>query len=92
MDSNNKFYFVYIIQCSDKKKTYYTGFTTNIDNRIENHNSGKGAKYTHGRGPVKLVYLEEWFDISSALIRECQIKKLTRKQKEVLIKDYIFIV
>lgn len=76
--------YVYIVECSDN--TYYTGWTTNLDKRINAHNLGKGAKYTKARRPVKLVYLEEYDDKSSALKREYVIKQLTRKQKEQLIK------
>lgn len=76
--------YVYIVECRDN--TYYTGWTTNLDKRIKAHNLGKGAKYTKARRPVKLVYLEEYDDKSSALKREYAIKQLTRKQKEQLIK------
>lgn len=49
--------FVYILECGDG--TYYTGWTTDIDNRTRTHNSGNGAKYTRSRLPVKLVYFEQ---------------------------------
>jgi putative endonuclease len=77
-------YFVYIVQCSDQ--TYYTGITTDITRRIDEHNnSDKGAKYTRARRPVTLIYQESCEDKSSALKRERVIKKFRREQKEALI-------
>ncbi len=76
--------YVYIVECSDK--TFYTGSTGNIEKRIQEHNSGKsGAKYTRGRRPVKLVYVEPCSTPSVALKREAEIKRLSRAQKAVLI-------
>lgn len=75
--------YVYIVECSDH--TYYTGWTTNLEQRIKAHNEGNGAKYTKARRPVKLIYVEELLDKSQALKREYAIKQLTRKQKELLI-------
>jgi putative endonuclease len=80
-------WFVYILQCSDK--TLYTGVTTDIERRIEEHNTGsKGAKYTAARRPVKLVYSELLDSRSEAQQREHQIKSLTRQQKQQLIDMY----
>lgn len=80
-------WFVYILQCSDK--TLYTGVTTDIERRIEEHNTGsKGAKYTATRRPVKLVYSELLDSRSEAQQREHQIKSLTRQQKQQLIDMY----
>ena len=76
--------FTYIIQCADG--SYYTGWTTDLEARILAHNQGTGARYTRGRGPVKLVYREEYPDPNSARKREWEIKQLTRKQKENLIR------
>ena len=76
---------VYIVKCSDK--TFYTGITNNIKLRLETHNLGKGAKYTKGRLPVILVYLEPVDDKSNALRREIEIKKLNRSQKINLINS-----
>ncbi|BCJ88456.1 GIY-YIG nuclease family protein [Effusibacillus dendaii] len=75
--------YVYIVECKDG--TLYTGYTVDIKNRIKMHNNGSGAKYTRGRQPVNLRYVEPCFDKSTALKREKQIKKLNRKQKETLI-------
>jgi len=77
-------YFIYILECHDK--TLYTGITTDVQRRVEEHNfSDKGAKYTKIRRPVKLVYSEKSEDRSSASKREYAIKKLTRTQKLELI-------
>ncbi|MCK5375108.1 MAG: GIY-YIG nuclease family protein [Alphaproteobacteria bacterium] len=78
-------WYVYIIHCKDG--SYYTGITNALARRIEQHNTGKGAKYTKGRRPVKLVYHEQQQDRSSASMREIEIKSLSREQKENLIKD-----
>ncbi len=75
--------FIYIIQCADG--TLYTGWTTDLDGRIETHNSGAGAKYTRGRGPVRLLYTEAFDTKGEALKREKQIKKLKREGKLKLI-------
>ena len=74
---------LYILRCGDG--TLYTGITTDVEKRFEAHQSGKGAKYTRGRGPLELVYRETCGDHSSALKREAQIKKLSREQKQALI-------
>lgn len=75
--------YTYIIMCSDK--TLYTGWTNNLEKRMKDHNSGKGAKYTKGRGPITLIYHEEYPTKEEALKREVAIKKMTRKQKLELI-------
>ena len=77
-------YYIYILECSDT--TLYTGITTDLERRVEEHNSSlKGAKYTKLRRPVALVYSEESEDRSSASKREYVIKKLSRKEKLELI-------
>jgi putative endonuclease len=81
--TNNSWY-IYIVICKDN--SLYTGITTDIDKRIATHNSGKGAKYTRGRGPVKLVYSEKHLGKSEASKREAQIKRLSRTEKLELIK------
>lgn len=77
--------YVYILECSDK--TLYTGWTNDINRRVDCHNSGKGAKYTRGRLPVKLVYFELLDNKSLALKREIEIKKLSKKDKLLLINN-----
>ncbi|PCI98056.1 MAG: endonuclease [Alphaproteobacteria bacterium] len=76
-------WYVYILECSDT--TYYTGITTDIERRIGEHTAGVGAKYTKGRGPLKLMYQEEHADRSFASKREIEIKSLSKAQKLVLI-------
>ena len=79
------FWYVYILRCGDG--TLYTGITDNVPRRLAVHRSGKGAKYTRGRGPLELVYQEQVPDKSAALKREIQIKRLRRAEKERLIKS-----
>jgi len=71
--------FCYILECSDG--TLYTGWTTDPERRVKQHNKGVGARYTKTRRPVKLVYLEEQPDKITALKRERAIKALPRKKK-----------
>ena len=75
---------LYILRCGDG--TLYTGITTDVEKRLDAHRSGKGAKYTRGRGPLELVYSEKCGDHSSALKRELEIKRLTREETEKLIE------
>ncbi len=85
----SKPYFVYILRCSDD--TLYTGITTDIERRIDEHNnSPKGAKYTRNRRPVTLAYHESCKDKSSASKREYAIKQLNRFEKEKLIETSDF--
>ena len=76
----------YIVKCNDN--SLYTGWTNDITHRLKMHNEGKGAKYTRGRGPVELVYLEEFETKQEAMSREAKIKRLTRKEKLLLIETY----
>ena len=77
----------YILLCKDE--SLYTGWTNELDARLEAHNNGTGAKYTRGRGPVTLVYAEFFSDNSSAMKREAAIKKLSRAEKKKLIASDI---
>ena len=70
---------VYILECKDG--SLYTGITDRLQHRLAAHRAGKGAKYTKGRGPLKLRYLEDCVDHSSALKREFAIKQLPTKEK-----------
>ena len=74
---------LYILRCGDG--SLYTGITTDVEKRLEAHRSGKGAKYTRGRGPLELVYREECGEHSAALKREHEIKQLSRQEKEKLL-------
>lgn len=84
MSSTSVTYYVYILECADG--TYYSGITTDIDRRVNEHNySDKGAKYTSGRRPVKLVYCEKVENQSLAKSREYRLKQLSRLDKLALI-------
>ena len=76
-------YYVYILRCADA--TLYTGITNDLSRRLQLHNSGKGAKYTRGRGPVACVYHEICMGRAEAQKREYAIKRLSREEKERLI-------
>lgn len=80
-------YFVYIVECSDK--TLYTGYTSNLTQRLEQHNSNKqGARYTRMRRPVKLVFYEICSSRNKAMKHEKDIKKLSRVEKLNLVKMF----
>ena len=74
---------LYILRCGDG--SLYTGITTDVEKRLEAHRSGKGAKYTRGRGPLELAYREECGTHSDALKREAEVKRLPREEKLKLI-------
>ncbi len=78
--------YCYIVECSDG--TYYTGWTTDPQRRVSQHNKGTGAKYTSTRRPVKLVYLEPQPNRTDAMRRELAIKKMNRIQKSKLVEKY----
>ena len=78
-------WYLYILRCGDG--TLYTGITTDVEKRLEAHRSGKGAKYTRGRGPLELIYREKCGSHSDALKRELFVKNMGREQKEILIRD-----
>ncbi len=77
-------FYVYILECVDG--TFYTGYTVNLEKRIQAHNSGKGSRYTRSRLPVKLIYKEEYKEKSEAMRREYAIKKMSHKDKEELMR------
>ena len=79
-------WYLYILRCKDG--TLYTGITTDVEKRFEAHQSGKGAKYTRGRGPLELIYREECGTHSDALKREIAVKRLSREQKQAMIDAY----
>ena len=76
-------FFFYIARCADN--SLYSGSCKNIKSREKMHNSGKGAKYTRSRLPIKIIYFEEFENRSEACIRESAVKKFTKTQKEELI-------
>ena len=75
--------YTYILRCADG--TYYTGWTTDPEQRLKAHNSGKGAKYTRSRLPVEIVHLESFDTKEAAMSREKKIQHMSRKQKLELI-------
>ena len=76
-------FYCYILECADG--TYYTGWTTDPERRLTQHNKGTGARYTRSRLPVKMVYLESQPDRTTAMKRERAIKRLSREKKAKLI-------
>ncbi|WP_019214958.1 GIY-YIG nuclease family protein [Fenollaria massiliensis] len=81
----NKIYYIYMLRCKDG--SIYTGYTDNIYKRIKKHRSGKGAKYTRGRGPFELVHYESFLTKEEAMQREAAIKKLNKEAKLKLIEE-----
>ena len=79
-------HYTYMLKCKDN--TYYTGYTNDLEKRLKAHNEGKGAKYTKGRGPVELVYYEEYEDKTFAMRREWEIKQLSRSEKESMQTEW----
>ena len=77
-------HYVYVLECADG--TLYTGYTTDVARRVAEHNDGTGAKYTRGRRPVELQYVESFDSRSDAQSREAEIKSLSRAQKERLLE------
>lgn len=74
---------VYILECADG--TYYTGYTTDVERRVAEHNAGTAAKYTRGRTPVEVIHTETYDSQSAAMQREYAIKQLRRPAKEKLV-------
>lgn len=75
---------VYIVECADG--SLYTGYTTDVERRIDEHNEGEGARYTRGRTPVELVHVETFPTRSAACSREAEIKAMGRSEKLELIQ------
>jgi putative endonuclease len=76
-------HYVYVLRCADD--TLYTGYTTDVERRVADHDAGEGAKYTRGRTPVELVHVEAFDSRSAAMSREHEIKQLSRGAKESLL-------
>jgi len=83
--SSEREHYVYVLECADG--TYYTGYTTDVDRRVEEHNAGEGAKYTRGRTPVTVVHTEAFASQSAAMSREYRIKQLRRPDKDALVRE-----
>ena len=77
-------HFVYIVRCADG--TLYTGYARDPKARVKIHNTGRGARYTAGRRPVRLVYSESCESVGDALRREYELKQRSRAQKEALVR------
>lgn len=77
-------HWTYVVECADG--SFYTGYTTDVQRRVREHNRGEGAKYTRGRRPVELVHAEEFDSKSAAMSREYEIKQLSRAEKERLVE------
>ena len=86
MTETNQIWHLYLVRCADD--TIYTGISIDVEARIEKHNSGRGAKYTQTRLPVRLIYSESQPDRVSAMKREVQVKRWSRKMKEDLVKGF----
>jgi putative endonuclease len=78
-------HYVYVLECADG--TLYTGYTTDVERRVAEHDAGEGAKYTRGRTPVELVHTECFETRSEAMAREYEIKGRSRAEKERLIEN-----
>ena len=77
-------HWTYIVECSDG--SFYTGYTTDVERRVAEHDAGDGAKYTRGRTPVEVVLTEGFDSRAAALRREHEVKALSRREKERLIR------
>jgi putative endonuclease len=78
-------HFVYVVRCADG--TLYTGYTTDVQRRVAEHDAGEGAKYTRGRTPVELVHVESYDSRGEAMSREHEIKQYSRTRKQELLAD-----
>ncbi|MGM8365507.1 GIY-YIG nuclease family protein [Virgibacillus sp. W0181] len=83
----NQEHIVYILKCKDH--SLYTGYTNDLEKRLEMHEHGKGAKYTRGRGPFQVVYVEKFPTKEAAMQKEYQIKRLSRNEKLHLIRNML---
>ena len=76
-------HFVYMVRCVDG--SLYTGYSLDPSQRVKVHNRGRGARYTSGRRPVELIYIESFASAGAALRREWHLKRLPRREKEKLV-------
>ncbi|MHA1240178.1 MAG: GIY-YIG nuclease family protein [Promethearchaeota archaeon] len=83
-------YYVYILETITKnnKKRFYTGYTNNLQRRLEEHKKGTGAKFCRGKKSIRLKYFETFGERGLAMKRELEIKTFTRKQKFQLIRTF----
>ena len=80
-------WYVYLLRCGDG--SLYAGATNDVESRLAAHQAGKGARYTRGRGPLSLVLCEPHEDRAAALRRECELKRLRRREKLHLIRERV---
>lgn len=78
-------WFLYMLRCRDN--TLYTGITTDLSRRLNEHNQGTASRYTRSRRPVAITYHEECPDRAAALKREHAVKKLSRREKEMMLNE-----
>lgn len=78
-------HYTYVLRCDDE--SLYTGYTNNVSRRVEEHNSGDGAKYTSGRTPVRVVYVQMHTSKSCAMSEEYSFKQLSKQEKESKVGD-----
>jgi putative endonuclease len=78
-------HYVYVLECADG--TLYTGYTTDVERRVAEHEAGEGATYTRGRTPVELRHVEAFDSRGAALSREHEIKSLRRSEKQSLLAE-----
>ncbi|MDL5143707.1 GIY-YIG nuclease family protein [Bacillus atrophaeus] len=83
METNNHYF--YVLKCKDN--SLYAGYTNDLQKRLKTHNDGKGAKYTRARRPVTLLFAEAYSTKREAMQVEYYFKTLTRKKKELYIKE-----
>ncbi len=76
---------MYVVECSDG--SFYTGYATDVERRVAEHDAGEGAKYTRGRTPVTLRHVESFETRAAAQRREYEIKQLSRAEKEALVGE-----
>ena len=81
--SESKGWFVYLLQCADR--TYYAGVAPDLEARLQKHNSGRGAKYTRGRRPVRLVWSRRCPSYGQARAMEAELKRWSRAKKRQLV-------
>lgn len=87
---DNEEHIVYILKCKDG--SLYTGYTNDLEQRLAMHEEGKGAKYTRGRGPFQVVFVEKFSTKEEAMQKEYEVKQLSRKEKFQLIRDKLIEV
>jgi len=78
-------HYLYVLRCCDE--TLYTGYTTDVERRVREHDAGEGAKYTRGRTPVELVHVEGFDSKSAAMSREYEFKEYTRRRKDRVVAE-----